>query len=177
MRRLLGRLIGLAVLLILAVAIGYGQTRDVTLETRTTAGCPALVKAKYVPSARLVPVAPKASASMEAPTWPLYVDFTPTLGKVVVQARITVRGISAQGGVIPAAAGDAQGPWLAQTFEMSTASKDGSKAVSGTVWLTGYGAIESVRLDWAMFADGTTWTSSPQQRCYAAQTATKITSN
>jgi hypothetical protein len=176
MRRLIGRLIGLGVLLILAAAIGYGQAKGVTLETRTTTGCPALVKARYVPSARLVPVAPKAVDSTKAPEWPLYVDFTPLLGRVVVQARITVRGISAQGGVIPAF-GDAQGPWLTRSFEMSTAAKDGNKAVSGTVWLAGYGAIESVRLDWAMFSDGTTWTSSPLQRCYASQTASKITSN
>jgi hypothetical protein len=190
-RRLAGRVIGLGVLFIHAVAVGYGQAHGVLVQKQLypDSGCPMVIKATYVPAARFLLVDPVAPGEQR---WPLHVDFETRKGWIVVGALITVSGVSVEGSILPLKAEESMGssekkpasrpgPWLVQTFTIHTSASP--QGMSGTVWLTGFGGIESVRVD-SIYINGSghsspasVWVPPEKGACYAQKGGTEITSN
>ncbi|MDE1175918.1 MAG: hypothetical protein PW789_04860 [Edaphobacter sp.] len=131
--------------------------------------CPVAVMAKYVPSAALRLVQPGVPGEARKP---LYVTFGMAMApqKTVVSARLVVRGMTEQGGVMPAGV-SAKSPWLERTMAVNVA-KNAAGVQSGTVWLTGFGAVSDVRVDSITYASGEVWKPSADESCHARTSAT-----
>jgi hypothetical protein len=154
----------------------FGQSQPVVASAANNSGCPVMVTAKYVPGATVRPVVPGGGNARQ----PLHVTFG-TLVKEpryglnfpgpaieVREARISVRGISEKGGVIPAGvAAGSPSPWLEKTFTVDVAA-NAAGVLSATIWLSGYGAVSDVRVDSMTYADGKTWKASEQETCHAS---------
>lgn len=140
----------------------YGQTQPVIAETFTTSGCPVIIRAQYSPGARLVPVGPAAAGERREP---LRLYFSPDITHKIVHAQISVRGISVEGGILPANAGHTS-PWIVKTFDLDI-TEDSQGKGRATVWLSDIGGVAQVRLNSLTYDDGSTWTSSEQKTCYA----------
>lgn len=148
-------------------APGFGQAQPVVArDAPVSVGCPVVVTAKYVPDAALRPVQPTVGGVERQP---LHVSFGPLGPKQdlkIVHAQVTVRGISEKGGVIPAGV-SAESPWLEKTFPVNVAT-NAAGVLSGTVWLSGFGAVSYVSVDSITYANGTVWNASAEERCHAS---------
>lgn len=154
----------------------FGQSQPVVAHATNSSSCPVMVTAKYVPGATVRPVVPGGGNARQ----PLHVTFGtlvkepryglnfPSPGIEVREARISVRGISEKGGVIPAGvAAGSPSPWLEKTFTVDVAA-NAAGVLSATIWLSGYGAVSDVRVDSMTYADGKTWKASEQETCHAS---------
>jgi hypothetical protein len=132
-----------------------------------------MVTAKYVPDAVIRPVGPVESSAARRPlhvtfgtmTHSSFADVTPGQSLEVSEARITVRGMTEKGGVIPAGVA-AGSPWQEKTFTVNV-TKNPAGVLSSTVWLTGFGSVGDVRVDSLTFSDGKTWKATASESCHA----------
>jgi hypothetical protein len=148
-------------------------SQNVVAQAQSNASCPVAVMAKYLPDARVVLVGPASKGDSREPLHMSFGMKSSVKDKVVVQATVTVRGMSEKGGVVPANA--TSSPWLVQTYTVNVGT-NAAGVQSGTVWLNGYGGISDVRIDSIRYANGVEWKPAADESCHAL-TGTVLTSS
>jgi len=159
------------------------QSQPVVAHATQPSSCPVMVTAKYVPGAALRPVAPAADSVSRQPLHltfgtltkePRYGLNLPGPPTEVREAKVTVRGITEKGGLIPAGVSSSS-PLLQKTFTISV-TRNPAGVLTSTIWLTGFGGVSDVSVDALTYADGTAWRPTATESCHVT-TGSVLTSS